>query len=100
MKMTNRLLIFAVSLLISSQILSFQAPVAGRVTTESGESVLLLGEPTVARTKKSVAKNFSRTELQGKQIQLRFTLKNAKLYSFRVADEKTTKLPVPRATTQ
>ncbi|MEP6663546.1 MAG: hypothetical protein ABJC04_07760 [Verrucomicrobiota bacterium] len=38
--------------------------------------------------------------VQGKQIQLRFTLKNAKLYSFRVADEKTMKLSVPRATTR
>ena len=38
--------------------------------------------------------------LRGKQIQLRFTLKNARLYSFRVADEKTMKLPVPRATTR
>jgi hypothetical protein len=38
--------------------------------------------------------------LQGKRIQLRFILKNAKLYSFRVADEMTTKLPVPRATTR
>ncbi|MGI8966752.1 MAG: hypothetical protein ACR2H1_11790 [Limisphaerales bacterium] len=36
--------------------------------------------------------------VQGKQIQLRFTLRKAKLYSFRVADEKTMKLPVPRAT--
>ena len=40
--------------------------------------------------------NLSR--LEGKQIQLRFTLQNARLYSFRVADEKTMKLPVPRAT--
>lgn len=38
--------------------------------------------------------------IQGKQIQLRFTLENAQLYSFRVADEKTMKLPVPRATTR
>ncbi|MDB6027135.1 MAG: hypothetical protein JWM68_3358, partial [Verrucomicrobiales bacterium] len=38
--------------------------------------------------------------LKGKQIQLRFTLKNAKLYSFRIADEKTLKLSVPRATKQ
>ncbi len=38
--------------------------------------------------------------LKGKQVRLRFTLKNAKLYSFRVADEKTMKLPVPRATTK
>ena len=36
--------------------------------------------------------------VQGKQIRLRFTLQNAKLYSFRIADEKTMKLPVPRAT--
>lgn len=38
--------------------------------------------------------------LQGQKIQLRFTLQNARLYSFRVADEKTLKLPVPRATTR
>jgi len=37
--------------------------------------------------------------LQGKDIQLRFSLRNARLYSFRTADEKTVKLPVPRATT-
>jgi hypothetical protein len=36
--------------------------------------------------------------VQGKQIQLRFTLQNARLYSFRVADEKSMKLSVPRAT--
>lgn len=39
-------------------------------------------------------------KLQGKQIQLRFVLKNARLYSFRITDEKTMKLPVPRATTR
>jgi hypothetical protein len=38
--------------------------------------------------------------LKGKTIQLRFTLQNARLYSFRVADAKTMKLPVPRATTR
>ena len=38
--------------------------------------------------------------VQGKQIQLRFTLQNARLYSFRVADEKSMKRPVPRATTR
>jgi hypothetical protein len=38
--------------------------------------------------------------VQGQKIQLRFTLRNARLYSFRVADEKTMKLPVPRATTR
>jgi len=38
--------------------------------------------------------------VRGKQMQLRFTLQNARLYSFRVADEKTMKLPVPRATTR
>ncbi len=38
--------------------------------------------------------------LQGKPIRLRFTLKNARLYSFRVADKKTMQLPVPRATTR
>jgi hypothetical protein len=37
-------------------------------------------------------------DLQGKQLQLRFTLRNARLYSFRIADEKTMNLPVPRAT--
>ncbi len=36
--------------------------------------------------------------LQGKQIQLRFVLKNADLFSFRVAGKKNMKLPVPRAT--
>jgi len=36
--------------------------------------------------------------VQGKQIQLRFTLQNARLYSFRVADANTVNLPVPRAT--
>jgi hypothetical protein len=38
--------------------------------------------------------------VQGKQIQLRFTLRNARLYSFRIADEMTMKLPIPRATTR
>ncbi len=38
------------------------------------------------------------SQLSGKQIQLRFLLQNARLYSFRVADEKTMNLPVPRAT--
>jgi hypothetical protein len=38
--------------------------------------------------------------LQGKQIQLRFTLRNAKLYSFRVANAETMKLSVPRARTE
>jgi hypothetical protein len=38
--------------------------------------------------------------VQGKQIQLRFTLQNARLYAFRVADEKSMKRPVPRATTR
>lgn len=37
--------------------------------------------------------------LQGKTIRLRFVLENADLFAFRVADEKTDKLPVPRATT-
>ena len=37
-------------------------------------------------------------QLTGKQIQLRFVLQNARLYSFRVADEKNMNLPVPRAT--
>ena len=40
--------------------------------------------------------NLSR--LTGKSIQLRFSLKNARLYSFRVANEKTMNLPVPGAT--
>jgi hypothetical protein len=40
------------------------------------------------------------SRLDGKRIQLRFILKNAKLYSFRVADETTMKLKVPRATTR
>lgn len=38
--------------------------------------------------------------VQGKEIQLRFTMKNADLFSFRIADEKTMKLAVPRATTK
>jgi hypothetical protein len=37
-------------------------------------------------------------ELKGKTIQLRFLLRNARLYSIRISDEKTMKLPVPRAT--
>jgi hypothetical protein len=36
--------------------------------------------------------------VKGKTIQLRFVLKNARLFSFRIADEQTIKLPVPRAT--
>ena len=36
--------------------------------------------------------------ISGKTIQLRFVLKNAKLYSFRVADQKSATLPSPRAT--
>jgi hypothetical protein len=40
------------------------------------------------------------SRLAGKRIQLRFTLNNARLYSFRVADEATAKLPTPRATTR
>ena len=36
--------------------------------------------------------------LTGKRIRLRFSLQNARLYSFRVANEKTMKLPEPRAT--
>jgi hypothetical protein len=38
--------------------------------------------------------------VEGKQIQLRFTLQNARLYAFRIADEKTMRRPVPRATTR
>lgn len=38
------------------------------------------------------------SQLAGQQIQLRFVLQNAQLYSFRVANEKTMNLPVPRAT--
>jgi hypothetical protein len=37
--------------------------------------------------------------VQGKVIRLRFTLQNAALFSYRLAIEKTMKLPVPRATT-
>ena len=40
------------------------------------------------------------SRLDGQRIQLRFSLQNARLYSFRVADEKTVRLPVPRATTR
>jgi hypothetical protein len=40
------------------------------------------------------------SRVQGKQIQLRFTMQHARLYSFRVADESAMKLPVPRATTR
>jgi hypothetical protein len=40
------------------------------------------------------------SKVAGRQIQLRFTLKNARLYSFRIANETTIKLPMPRATTQ
>jgi hypothetical protein len=36
--------------------------------------------------------------LQGQQIQLRFILRHAKVFSFRLADEHTKSLPVPRAT--
>jgi hypothetical protein len=36
--------------------------------------------------------------LRGQQIRLRFKLRNASLYSFRVADADTTTLPIPRAT--
>jgi hypothetical protein len=38
--------------------------------------------------------------LQGRPIKLRFTLQNAQLYSFRIADKHTMELPVPRATTR
>jgi hypothetical protein len=38
------------------------------------------------------------SHLRGKQIRLRFVLQNARLYSFRVADAKSMKLKVPRAT--
>ncbi|MBA3482023.1 MAG: hypothetical protein H0T51_09430 [Pirellulales bacterium] len=38
--------------------------------------------------------------LQGRQIQLRFALQNARLYSFRIADEQTMRLRTPRATTR
>jgi hypothetical protein len=37
-------------------------------------------------------------ELKVKTIQLRFLFRRGRLYSFRIADEKTMKLPVPRAT--
>jgi hypothetical protein len=36
--------------------------------------------------------------VQWKTIQLRFTLKNARIFSFRIADEQAVKLPTPRAT--
>ena len=42
----------------------------------------------------------SLVRVEGQQIQLKFTLQNARLYSFRIADENTVKLSVPRATTQ
>jgi hypothetical protein len=38
--------------------------------------------------------------VEGKQIQLRFALQNARLYSFRIADKHTINLSVPRATTR
>ena len=38
--------------------------------------------------------------LKGKRIQLRFTVKKARVYFFRIADESTMKPPVPRATTR
>lgn len=38
--------------------------------------------------------------LKGQPIQLKFTLQNARLFSFRVADENTINLPTPRATTR
>jgi hypothetical protein len=37
--------------------------------------------------------------LRGKRIQLRFHLSKARLYSFRIADPRTAKVPTPRATT-
>jgi hypothetical protein len=37
--------------------------------------------------------------LEGRSIQLRFRLRDARLYSFRLADESTRNLPTPRATT-
>jgi hypothetical protein len=40
------------------------------------------------------------SRLAGKRIQLRFRLKNARIYSFRVADQQTMKPPAPRATTR
>jgi hypothetical protein len=36
--------------------------------------------------------------LRGRQIRLRFTLRNARLYSFRIANSQSMTLPVPRAT--
>ena len=45
-------------------------------------------------------KEMNLRRVQGKQLQLRFTLKNAALYSFRIADEKTIELPLPRAATR
>ena len=45
-------------------------------------------------------KNRSRisADLQGQANSIAISLQNARLYSFRVADEKTMNLPVPRAT--
>lgn len=37
--------------------------------------------------------------LKGKEIQLRFRLKNARLYSYRFADDSSVDVPTPRATT-
>jgi hypothetical protein len=42
----------------------------------------------------------SLSRLEGRPIQLKFTLQNARLYSFRIADKNTITLSVPRATTQ
>jgi hypothetical protein len=36
--------------------------------------------------------------IKGRTLRLKFTLQNARLYSFRIADEDTINLPVPRAT--
>ena len=40
------------------------------------------------------------SRLRGQHIRLRFTLQNARIYSFRIATESTMNLPVPRATTK
>jgi len=70
----------------------FEAKACRRITTET------LNSEEAGWIEWTKEKTLHR--LKGKQIQLRFTLQNAKLYSFRLADENTMKAPVPRATTQ
>jgi hypothetical protein len=60
-------------------------PLAGDTLASEGDGwVRWQGEPDWGR-------------LQGRRIQLRFVLQNARLYSFRLADASTKRLPVPRA---